>query len=280
MTVTGGPDESHLMWVKEDHVKALVGVDFGESSLAAAGWVSRWFLPKASLGLAYGVWMPERPDFAEPEEAEQDVLLEQAKQEGRHALAPLVMEHGPSRAEALVGSGTPAEALLELAEEWGADIIAVGPHGHTRFLTGFFGSTASRLLRQSRIPVLVVRNADASMPERILVAIDEGESTSPVLHAARDVVASHGCGVTGFHALGTPSEVTVTEGPRSAPVDPELQSAAAAWLKEKFVEAGLSNGELRTTVGAGSAGRAICSAAAQDADLIVMGTRGAASGSA
>lgn len=260
-------------------MKALIGVDFGESSISAVGWVSRWFLPRGPLALAYGVWMPEGPALAASVDTEREFVLERAKQEGRQALAPLVMEHGPNRTEALVAAGTPADVLLELADEWGADLIAVGPHGHSSILTGFFGSTAASLLRQSTVPILVVRHAEAGIPERILVAIDESGSASRVLEAAREVVAAHGCEVTGFYAVQAMSNAATPEDQESAFVDPAVHTAASSWLQKELADSGISKGSVQATLGAGCAGPAICSAAAHDVHLIVMGTRGAGVGS-
>lgn len=259
-------------------MKTLIGVDFGESSVAAAGWVSRWFLPQAPLALAHSIWMPEAPSFLDTAEEEREVLLEQAKQEGKNALAPLVQEYGPRRTEALVGAGTPAETILALADEWGAELIVVGPHGHTRLLTGFFGSTASRLLHASRVPVLVVRDADAGRPERVLVAVDEGEAMSGVLEATRDVVDTHECDVTGFYAVERASDAVLPDAKVGGSVDPTVRAATESWLEQTLVGAGLPQTKVNTAVGVGAPGQAICTAAADNTQLIVMGTRGAGNG--
>ena len=259
-------------------MKTLIGVDFGESSLAAVRWVSRWFLPEAPLALAHGVWMPEGPNAGEGVAEEYETFVARAKEEGMSALAPLVQQYDPGRTEALVGTGTPAEALLALAEEWGAELIVVGPHGHSRLLTGFFGSTASRLLRASHVPVLVVRDADPGTPERILVALDESEATESVLHAARGVAVQHGCSITAYHAMDTPS----SQEPEGGEGGPGASTEVETWLEAKVAGAGLDSGrattKVDTNVGMGGPGRAICTAASDGTQLIVMGTRGASSG--
>lgn len=58
--------------------------------------------------------------------------------------------------ETEVRSGTVYRAILSAAEEWGADIIVIGSHkpGAQDFL---LGSTAAKVVRHAKSPVLVVR---------------------------------------------------------------------------------------------------------------------------
>ena len=49
-----------------------------------------------------------------------------------------------------------AEAIIQTAEKFHADLIAVGTHGRTGLNHALMGSVAERVIRQSPIPVLVV----------------------------------------------------------------------------------------------------------------------------
>jgi len=61
----------------------------------------------------------------------------------------------PAKAVLLVGE--PADAIVRLAQETGADLIAMSTHGH-RFLGDLiYGSTASRVRHTVQIPVLLLR---------------------------------------------------------------------------------------------------------------------------
>ena len=61
----------------------------------------------------------------------------------------------PAQAVLLVGE--PADAIVRLAQETGADLIAMSTHGH-RFLGDLiYGSTASRVRHTVQIPVLLLR---------------------------------------------------------------------------------------------------------------------------
>ena len=57
----------------------------------------------------------------------------------------------------LVESGNPAEKILETSEELNCDIIVMGSHGHGGFVGALIGSTARRVIRRSKKPVLVVK---------------------------------------------------------------------------------------------------------------------------
>jgi nucleotide-binding universal stress UspA family protein len=61
------------------------------------------------------------------------------------------------QAEAVLLAGDPADAIVRLARETGADLIAMSTHGH-RFLGDLiYGSTASRVRHTVQIPVLLLR---------------------------------------------------------------------------------------------------------------------------
>ncbi|MGI9627966.1 MAG: universal stress protein [Longimicrobiales bacterium] len=259
-------------------MKALIGVDFSPASTAAGDWVSRWFLPETPLAVAYSVEVPRGPTFTRAHDGGHELIAERAKAEAEKALAPLVQEFGPERTEAIVGRGAPSEALMEVARDWGADVVAIGPHGHSPFLSGSFGSTASYVVRAGSVPVLVVRAANSRPPKRVLVAIDDHGITAEVLSWAKRIFDMHDCDVIGFYDFDMLLEgLPVFSGP-SGDVDLEvgLVDTANAWLKESLVDAGIPTARVSTAVAQGRAGSEICAAAADNVDLIVMGTHGAA----
>jgi len=60
-------------------------------------------------------------------------------------------------ATAVLLAGEPADGIVRLARETGADLIAMSTHGH-RFLGDLiYGSTANRVRHTVEIPVLLVR---------------------------------------------------------------------------------------------------------------------------
>ena len=59
--------------------------------------------------------------------------------------------------EILIKNGPPAEVIVDTAKGRGCDLIVVGTHGHSAIADVLIGSTAKRVVRQSTIPVLVIR---------------------------------------------------------------------------------------------------------------------------
>ncbi|WP_028583155.1 universal stress protein [Desulfogranum mediterraneum] len=61
----------------------------------------------------------------------------------------------PERLSIKVTRGYPEEQILKVAKEIGADMIIMGAH-EKGFMHTFLGSVAKRVLRRSRIPVIIV----------------------------------------------------------------------------------------------------------------------------
>jgi nucleotide-binding universal stress UspA family protein len=59
--------------------------------------------------------------------------------------------------EVLIKSGAPAEIIVETAQEQKCDLIVMGTHGQGALADVLIGSTAKWVIRQSPIPVLVIR---------------------------------------------------------------------------------------------------------------------------
>jgi nucleotide-binding universal stress UspA family protein len=59
--------------------------------------------------------------------------------------------------EILIKNGTPPEIILQTAKEKNCDLIVMGTHGHGVIADVLIGSTAKWVVRQSPIPVLVIR---------------------------------------------------------------------------------------------------------------------------
>ena len=57
----------------------------------------------------------------------------------------------------LVLRGSPVDQIIEQSEKLNCDLIVMGSHGHGNLTDAMLGSTARRVLRRSRQPVLVVR---------------------------------------------------------------------------------------------------------------------------
>jgi nucleotide-binding universal stress UspA family protein len=82
---------------------------------------------------------------------------------GRHAVERAVsdLEAAGVEAEARLVAGRPADALIDVAQEVGADTIVVGTVGENPISGALLGSVVLRLVQRSPIPVLVVPTAGA-----------------------------------------------------------------------------------------------------------------------
>lgn len=56
--------------------------------------------------------------------------------------------------------GTPNERIVECAESHDADLVVMGTHGKSGLSRVLLGSTAEKVVRNSPVPVLTVRNGD------------------------------------------------------------------------------------------------------------------------
>jgi nucleotide-binding universal stress UspA family protein len=61
-----------------------------------------------------------------------------------------------SRLEKRISTGRPAEEILKAAESGRCDLVIMGTHGRGGFERVLLGSVAERVVRKSRVPVMVV----------------------------------------------------------------------------------------------------------------------------
>lgn len=59
-------------------------------------------------------------------------------------------------AEALLVQGPTTDTLLEMARKVDADMIIMGSHGRSALFRAFVGSVSEQVLKESRVPVLIV----------------------------------------------------------------------------------------------------------------------------
>ena len=59
--------------------------------------------------------------------------------------------------ESMIVPGLPYEEIIKQSEAKAADLIVLGTHGRTGLDHVLFGSTAEKVVRKSRLPVLTVR---------------------------------------------------------------------------------------------------------------------------
>jgi nucleotide-binding universal stress UspA family protein len=57
----------------------------------------------------------------------------------------------------LITQGNPTEKILTVSKEINSDMIILGTHGHNILVDSLIGGTTRRVVKQSQIPVMVIR---------------------------------------------------------------------------------------------------------------------------
>ncbi len=95
----------------------------------------------------------ESPLAPEPEE----VKIMRADEKHYLKVLCIKLENEGLRVTYLLRDGMVAEAIMEAAEIEQADLIAMSTHGRTGLLRLLLGSVAEQVVRQSKIPVMLIR---------------------------------------------------------------------------------------------------------------------------
>jgi nucleotide-binding universal stress UspA family protein len=91
--------------------------------------------------------------------------------------AERVADAGAAVREAHLVMGPPVDAILDLCEEIGADLIVVGSKGHGTLGRLILGSVSEGAVHHATCPVLVLRGGeDAWPPERVVIGDDGSEA--------------------------------------------------------------------------------------------------------
>jgi nucleotide-binding universal stress UspA family protein len=145
--------------------RVVVGIDDSPSSTRAAKWLRGFPLPsEAEVRLVTVVQLLESwlrsPALLTPPLVDHVTTLAQHErdtaQERLHALAA-GLTTGDKPAVTEIRSGDPTLALLQVAEEEGADLVVVGSHGQSAIERFLLGSVSEKVLQHAHCSVLVVR---------------------------------------------------------------------------------------------------------------------------
>ena len=181
-------------------------------------------------------------------------------------------------AETAVVSGKPREEILDYAAAHDVDLLAMGTHGRTGIRRYVIGSVTEHVLRRAEAPVLTARadeRANGGDISRVLVPTDGSDAAEAAVDHAVAVAEACGAAVRVLSVVDTRALAAQSE---LAPSDVMLESLeersehAVNEVAERCEAAGLS---VETAVARGAPSRAVCEDAAENnADLVVMGTRG------
>ncbi|MBE2252449.1 MAG: universal stress protein [Myxococcus sp.] len=105
-----------------------------------------------------------------------------------------------------VVEGSSAHQVMKRANTVEADVICIGRHGRRGVVDLFIGSTATRVMRETDRPVLLVRSPAKEPYQRPLFAIDPTHKAASVLKQGLRVIDPSTRTVTVFHATPIPYE--------------------------------------------------------------------------
>lgn len=176
-----------------------------------------------------------------------------------------------------VDRGIAGAVIPEFAEQAGADLVVIGAHGSGFIQRMLVGSTASRLLRKSTCPVLVVKQEAHRPYRRALVAIDFSPGSETAIRFARRVAP--GANLVLLHIVDVPFEGKMQYAGVSDEIIQRYRAEASVratrQLQELARSAGLAEHDYSGIVVHGDATRQIIQHEERfRCDLVVMGKHG------
>jgi len=181
----------------------------------------------------------------------------------------------PIELEYHVRDGDASVEILRMADEIGADLIAMGTHGRAGLSTLLAGSVATTVLRKAHCPVLALRSKDRPHPAEqmrvILHPTDFSDASEAALRVARSLARDLGTRLIVLHVR--PFDVYL-EGKMAPELDPPDDQHSLEMIRQRVdgpdlkypVEALLSRGF--------EAAEILRVAQERECDLIVIGTHG------
>lgn len=135
----------------------LVAVDFSTCSLRALEAALSWHHPHSEITVLHVL----DSDLARRMEQNGVTTYEEAvsamRSRAEQELTSLVTAKGGGRFEVMVVEGSPFVEIVKIAHDLDCDLIVMGSHGTDSGLTELlFGSTAEKVLRAARRPVLCI----------------------------------------------------------------------------------------------------------------------------
>ena len=142
-------------------MKILLAVDGSSHSQEAVDEVARRPWPSRSTVRVLSVIQPYTPPATEFVLAGTTIedMRRQQTADAEHLTARAVdaVKAADVSAETAVREGDPRSAIVDEADEWGADLIVVGSHGRTGVQRWLLGSVAGAIVSHASCSVEVVR---------------------------------------------------------------------------------------------------------------------------
>ncbi len=169
--------------------KILVPVDFGDASARAVS-VAAALAARAGgrLHLLHVEALDVPAYFTEDQVRGLEHERQVARARAREFLREFGVRHGASQFTSHIDEGLPSSAIAD--EAAAADLVVMGTHGRRGPARWWMGSVAERVIRQSTVPVLVVRAGQEDVPAASVFAHPVIVAASPADDAASRRVAA------------------------------------------------------------------------------------------
>lgn len=169
---------------------------------------------------------------------------------------------------------SPAQAVLDLAQDVQADLIAVGSRGAGQLMNVLLGSVSAEVLRKSTVPVLAVSNAPPRSIRKILVGVDGSPHSSRSLDIALQVGPAD-AEVSAVHVMHLESEDKAAYAMIDLSISGVADQTALDIVAHSVSQAGLGLERIQAVGLVGSAAEQLVSEYQIGRyDLAVVGSRG------
>lgn len=255
----------------------IVGLDGSSNSTNALRWAAREGSLRKLPVEAVLAWSLLDQHHVKPDEGFNPHYLESdAARALKHYVDEALGEQASGAVKQTVVCDLPARALLQASAS--SDLLVVGARGRDGFKGLLFGSVAQQCLAHRTGPIAIIRDShsadDERSIERIVVGVDGSENSIRALRWASTEAQLRDAELHVVHAWHTPYWVGYPD--VAGAYDPTpFEEAAVATLDGAIHQAGVGGltHPVKRTISTSGAAKAIL-AAAEDADLVVVGTRG------
>lgn len=200
--VSAGPSVATACGVQSTIRRLVCATDFSPQSHDALRVAARLAHGGGELVIAHAQKSPAAVEVELPEAA-RIVSVDPAAEDRELAAARIdAARLGAERTIATRASGSPAEAIVELADESHADLVVTGSHGRTGAARLLLGSVAEAIVRRATCPVLVTRlRGDDTSFSHVLCAVDVGDASRRAARLAAELATADGARLTLLHVL-------------------------------------------------------------------------------
>ena len=230
----------------------VVGVDFSQSSVAAARWISSHLANDEELILAHAIYVPAPPRFLRGLHPPIEPLVEDARRGAELRLRELSPSLGAARIRHEVRVGRPDEVLIEIAQEYRADLVVIGPHGDRPGMWKLLGGTAERAVWGLPAPVLLARGLPPGPVKTQLVALDESDVTPSVIEWAGRIAtrqAAHTIVMYVVNPLLAGAATFAAGSSERLAAERQIRASGEAWLREQVAGTALEGAALEIAFG-------------------------------